>query len=455
MRLWPFGKQKNLNSVPSSSSGGWFGIVREPFTTAWQQNKELAPSQVRSFFAIYSCMTLISADISKMAAEVKRRNSDGVWNVIENDTSILLDKPNRFQNSVQFRQWWATSKLSAGNTYALKERTTTGVIKALYILDPSKVMPLIASDGSIYYQLNTDELSGIQENQLVVPSSEIIHDRYQPQFHPLVGVSPIYAAALAGALGKKIQSDSHEFFSNGAAPGGILSAPGAIGDETASRLKEHWDANYSGKNAGKVAVVGDGLKFEPMKSKSVDSQLVEQLRLSADIVASCFHVPPFKIGMDNAPSKPQEANLTYYSDCLQVLIEEFEACMKDGLELPPGTIIELDTDDLMRMDKITQIEMLAKAVGGSVMTPNAAMLELNQKPVEGGDTIYMQQQNYSLEALSRRDALPDPFSSAPSITTTPSPIEDEKEEPVLDEDDIINQAKLFAIFLEKELDVEY
>ena len=108
-----------------------------------------------------------------------------------------------------------------------------------------------------------------------------------------------------------------------------------------------------------------------------------------------------------------------------------------------------------KLDKITQIEMLAKAVGGSVMTPNAAMLELNQKPVEGGDTIYMQQQNYSLEALSRRDALPDPFSSAPSITTTPSPIEDEKEEHVLDEDDIINQAKLFAIFLEKELDVEY
>jgi len=36
----------------------------------------------------------------------------------------------------------------------------------------------------------------------------------------------------------------------------ILSAPGAISDETAARLKTHWDANYTGNNAGKVAVVG-------------------------------------------------------------------------------------------------------------------------------------------------------------------------------------------------------
>ena len=72
------------------------------------------------------------------------------------------------------------------------------------------------------------------------------------------------------------------------------------------------------------------LKFEAMRAKSVDSQLVEQLKLSADVVASCFHVPPYKIGMGTAPSKPQEANLTYYSDCLQVLIEEFEACLDDG-----------------------------------------------------------------------------------------------------------------------------
>ena len=409
MNSWKLHLEKQaLNAVPAAAPC-WGSLVREPFTTAWQQNKELQTDQVRSFFAIYACLTLISGDISKMAAEVKRVDSDGVWKTVYNGIHKLLKKPNRYQNSVQFRQWWITSKLASGNTYVLKQRGKGGNIEAMYVIDCSKVTPLVADDGSVYYELNTDNLNGVTEARLVVPASEMIHDRYQPQFHPLIGVSPIYAAALAGAMGKKIQQDSHRFFANGASPGGILTAPGSISKTTADTLKAEWDKNYSGENAGRVAVVGDGLKFEAMRAKSTDSQLVEQLRLSADIVASCFHVPTYKISMNTAPNKPQEANLAYYSDCLQVLIEEMEACLDDGLEVPDGMMIELDTDDLLRMDKAAFIDMLAKAVGGSVMTPNAAMLELNQSPVTGGDTIYMQQQNYSLEALSKRDAQDDPF----------------------------------------------
>lgn len=445
MKIWPFSKKNKSLSAPSnSSSGGWFGSINEPFTTAWQQNKELHPSLVRSFFAIYSSMTLISSDISKVAVNLKRKDSNGVWQDVQSDIATLLNKPNRYQNSIQFRQWYITSKLAMGNTYVLKERDKKGAIKALYILEPSRVSPLVASDGSVYYQLSSDDLNGLNKGSLIVPASEIIHDRYQPQFHPLIGISPIYAAALAGALGAKIQADSHQFFSNGASPGGILSAPGSISDETAKRLKTHWDENYTGKNTGKVAVVGDGLKFEPMKSKSVDSQLVEQLRLSADIVTSCFHIPPFKIGMGTTPAKPHEANLAYYSDCLQVLIEEFEECMNHGLELKSGYAIELSTDDLLRMDKVTKIEMLSKAVGGSIMTPNAAMLELNQKPVDGGDTIYMQQQNFSLSALSKRDSKDNPFDKAPPMPPVMPPVIDEEKEKALAELwllKVINSAK--------------
>lgn len=406
--MWPFRKrQKALNSI--GSSGGFFGsLVREPFTGAWQQGKEIRATDVRDFFAIYACKTLITGDISKMAAEAKKKDSEGVWKQASGKVQNLLKRPNRYQNSVQFRQWWAHSKLEHGNTYVLKQRGTSG-IEALYILDPSKVAPLVADDGSVYYQLNADTLVGLKETQVIVPASEIIHDRYQPQFHPLVGVSPVFAAALAGALGKQIQEDSRSFFENGASLSGILTAPGAIKKETADRLSNYWNRNFTGRKSGGVAVVGDGLKFEPMRAKGIDSQIVEQLKLSAEIVASCFHVPPFKIGMGKAPENPQAGNLIYYSDCLQVLIEEMEACLDEGLELPAGNKIELDTDDLLRMDKSAIIKMLADGVKGSVSTPNEARAELGLRPLDGGDSIYMQQQNYSLEALARRDAMENPF----------------------------------------------
>lgn len=418
-RLFAKRKEKAMSSV--AQRGGWRTIF-EPYTGAWQRNDELKATDIRSFFAIYSCITLIAGDISKLRTRVMAMGSDGI--MTERATPHVLKRPNRYQNHIQFKQWWETSKLSHGNAYGLKQRDRSGNVEAIYILDPCRATPLVADDGSVYYELCTDTLNGIDGETIVVPADDIIHDRYQPQYHPLIGVSPIAAAALSGKLGLRIQQDSQTFFGNGARPGGILSAPGSISDDTAKRLKQHWDDEYSGANSGRVAVLGDGLKFEPMRATSVDSQLVEQLKLSAEVVCSCFHVPPFKIGFGTLPSgKVEEMNLIYYSDCLQVLIEEFEQCMTDGLSLPANQTVDLDIDSLWRMDSESKFRMLSEAIKG-VMAPNEARRRVNLKPVEGGDSVYMQQQNFSLEALARRDAQYDPFGE--STPVAPAVVEDEE-----------------------------
>jgi HK97 family phage portal protein len=398
---------KGLNSVPRS---GWRTIF-ESFTGAWQRNAEVKDSDIRMFFAIYACVTLISGDIAKLRPRIIREK-DGIWaETKDRDLNRLIKNPNRYQNHIQFKQWWIASKLLCGNTYVLKERNSSGSVVALYILDPMNVQVLVADDGSVYYQLNQDNLAGTPVS-ITVPASEIIHDRYQPMSHPLVGIPPVAAAALSGKLGLQIMRDSQAFFQNGAKPGGLLSAPGAISDATAKRLKEIFDSNYSGSNSGKVAVVGDGLKFEPMRAKSVDSQLVEQLKLSADIVCSCFHVQPFKIGLGTLPSgSVEDMNLIYYSDCLQINIEEFEQCISDGLIDSQDKSIELDVDGLIRMDSEAKINMLSNAVKG-IMKTNEARARLNLPPVDGGDTVLAQQQNYSLAALARRDAKEDPFAKS-------------------------------------------
>src|SRR5690606_32170568 len=139
-----------------------------------------------------------------------------------------------------------------------------------------------------------DQLAGMPE-RLVIPARDIIHDRFNCLFHPLVGLSPIFAAGLAAMQGLAIQSDSTLFFQNGAQPGGVLTAPGEISDETAARLKEYWDTNFSGQNAGKVAVLGDDLHYEAMKAKATDSQVIEQLKWSAEVVCGVYHVPAFMV----------------------------------------------------------------------------------------------------------------------------------------------------------------
>ncbi|WP_173931383.1 phage portal protein [Chelativorans sp. Marseille-P2723] len=397
-------RQKALSPV---GGRGWLPVVRESFSGAWQRNVEIRKEAVLSHHAVFACQTLIASDIAKLRLRLVQRDDNGIWTEVPNRNFRIISKPNSYQTRLQFYESWVLSKLQSGNAYILKERGPRGIV-GLHVLDPGRVTPLVSDSGEVFYELSADQLAGVGDS-LVVPARDIIHDRFNCLFHPLVGLSPIFASGLAAMQGLAIQNDSTLFFQNGAQPGGILTAPGAISDETAARLKEYWDTNFSGANAGKVAVVGDGLKYEAMRAKAVDSQVIEQLRWSAEVVCGVYHVPAFMIGVGQEPNYNNVQNLTlrYYSQCLQRLIEDIEALLDDGLGLngDAGTGqslgTEFDLDDLLRMDTVTQFDVVQKAKGTATL--NEARRRVNLGPVDGGDTIYLQQQDHSLAAIAARD----------------------------------------------------
>jgi HK97 family phage portal protein len=443
----PVEKSVGLSSV-NSWGGSLWGYISESFSGAWQRNVvvDRTPATLLAFSAVYACVTGIAYDIAKNRLRLMR-NVDGIWKEIEsahgNDKKTLailriLRKPNDYQNLIQFIIQWILSKLLYGNAYILKQREPDGTIVALYVLHPPCVTPLVATDGSVFYSLNEDYLAEISEGK-TVPASEIIHDRMATLWHPLVGVSPLYACAMSVTMGNKIQSNSAAFFSNQSKPGGVLTAPGEIADETAARLKAAWETNYGGENTGRIAVLGDGLKFEPMRETAQQSETAEQLKWTVGDVARAFHYPEFKLG---GPMPPYQGGVnalitTYYTDCLQFLIESLELTLDEGLGLPEDIGIELDLENLMRMDTAALFETNNKAVGGGWMKPNEARLRANQAPVEGGDTPYLQQQNYSLAALAKRDAGPDPFGTTkPPAPPQPAPEPKPSEGRAFDIDDL-------------------
>lgn len=390
---------------PLPSRGGWLPLIRDHYPGAWQRNDEIDVETAKTHHAVFSCMTLIASDIAKLRLRLVERDEDGVWTEVERAAfSPLLRKPNHFQTRIQFVENWILSKLASGNAYLLKKRDNRGVVTRLYVLDPLRVQPLVSDSGDVFYQLSADNIAQIEED-VIVPASEIIHDRMNCLYHPLIGLSPITAAGLAAMQGLSIQRDSTTFFGNRSLPGGILSAPGAISDETAQRLKDYWETEFSGRSAGKVAVLGDGLNFVPMRMTATDAQLIEQLKWAADVVCSVFHVPPYKIGLGPMPTYAniQSLNVEYYAQALQILIESAEASLDEGLALPRNLGTEFEISGLLRMDSVTQMDVLEKAK--SVMTLDERRAKLDLKRIPGGDTIYLQQQDHSLEAIAARDSL--------------------------------------------------
>lgn len=419
-----------LTSV--SSRGGWWPVVRESFTGAWQQNTEVSVTNVLTNPIVYACISLICRDVSKLEFLLKQQDGDDIWQQVEVPAyTPVLRKPNRYQAQIQFFERWMLSKLIHGNTYVLKARDLRKVVTALYILDPGRTKPLVAPDGSVFYALKTDNLTQVGQD-VIVPASEIIHDRMNCLYHDLVGIPPLSACGLAATQGLAITDRSTLFFENGSTPGGIVLVPGMLDQGQLDLIKETWETNYGGDNQGKIAVLSQGMSYEQVKPITAsDNQLTEQLREAALQICSAFLVPPYKVGVGPMPTynNIQALNTEYFGTCIQWHVECIEDLLDEGLgilERVNGNQygVQCDTDVLLRMDTATMLEAEKNAIGAGIKAPNEARRKLNLGPVKGGDTPYLQQQNYSLEALNKRDSQADPFASktpAPAAAPTPAP----------------------------------
>ena len=409
-------KQKALSSLPYGGGSSYqYPIIHEPFPGAWQRNVAINTDTASSFHADFACKTLIARDIAKLRLKLAEKDKDDIWSETTSPAfSPVLRRPNDYQTRNQFYECWMLSKLSRGNTYVLKVRDDRNVVTGLHVLDPTRVQPLVSDDGTVFYRLSSDNLIGIGE--ITVPAREIIHDRMNCLFHPLVGTPPVFASGLASMLGLNAQRASALLFENASTPGGILTLPGEISQEEEQRFKEQWESRFSRINLGRVAVMTGGAKYEKMAMTNVEGQMVESLKWSAEVVCSVYHVPPYKVGVGALPTynNVQALNVEYYSQALQSHIEEIEELLDHALGIgwAVGMGTEFDTENLLRMDSITLVTTIRDAVGAGVMSPNEGRAKFDLKPVKGGKSPYLQQQNYSLEALAKRDAQDDPFKPA-------------------------------------------
>ncbi|HFX0821060.1 phage portal protein [Pseudomonas aeruginosa] len=443
MKLFGYEFKRAEKAIASSVpvNRGLWQIISEPFAGAWQRNKEERRETLLQYPTLYACISRIATDIGKLPFSLQAKNSNGIWSATESSAfSPVLREPNHYQTPQQFREYWMLSKLMQGNTYVMKERDSRGVVTGLYILDPCQVIPQVSTSGEVFYQLYTDDLNLLpfEDGLLSVPASEIIHDRCICPFHPLIGLPPIAAAYWPALKNMRILRSSSEFFANNAQPSGILSAPGAISDGTADRLRAYWNENFTGANAGKVAVVGDGLQFVSLASKSVDSQMVEQLRYSDEQICQPFGIPPFKVGLGTIPSGlgVDAINQLYYDDALQAHIQAMETLITIGLNATPYKV-DMDESVLMRMDAGKKADYHKTLIDGNIETINNARLSFNLPPLVGGDTVYMQQQDFPLDQVRQ------------NVLTSTAPAPKEELEPT--DEEVEDQARALAAFFQKEM----
>lgn len=436
------------------------GPLMEGFSGAWQRNIVTEPNEnLLRFSAVYACVSRIANDIATLRPMLMEKKEGIEVEVANPNVPFLqvLRRPNPYMTWVQFLAYWMTQKLIHGNFYAIKDRDARGVVVALYQVDSRLAKPMVAPDGSVYYSFSGDNLARIPAGEAMLPASEVIHDRMNCFWHPLVGVPPIDACAASGTHGIRIQNNAAVFFQNMSRPSGHLSFVGKVDDEQLKMLKAQFEQGFSGGNLGRLLVTGGDAKYAAMTIPAEQAQLIEQLKWTVEDIARAFSVPLHKLQAGAAPtfSNIGALNQGYYDDCLKVHIEAIEALLTYELGLTGKYAVELDLEGLLRMDPKTRAETMDALVKAGILAPNEGRAREGLLPVDGGNSPMIQQQNYSLAALAKRDAQDDPFGTAkPAALPSPAPVEDPEDPDPEDDDAAEEEARAFLDTIAKGLDLE-
>src|SRR5690606_18351403 len=108
-------------------------------------------------------------------------------------------------------------------------------------------------------------------------------------------------------------------------------------------------------------------------------------------------------------------------------IEAMENLLDEGLRIGRPEGVELDLEPLLRMDEGKRAEVATKLVGGGIETPTEGRARFSRSPLVGGDTVYMQQQDFPLDQV-RKNKLVDGADGPPSPDPDSDPDDDETDE---------------------------
>lgn len=455
----------NANNSPRLSYGFGFSTqVSEPFTGAWQKNITNANPRdpnLMAFSGVYACVTIISQDISKMALRVLRLLADGITEEVHKNSPYhkLLRKPNSYQTSMGFVQLLMVSRLLRGNAYIYQEYDARGVPKAWHLLHPDRTWPMIDPvTKNVYYQYTphaTDLFSvegyrNQETSTIMIPARLIIHDRINCLWHPLIGTSPMFAAAVTAMTGGRMLMNTERLFANMSRPSGVLTSESEIHDTTADRLKREFEANYSEGNIGRTAVLGDGLTWKSMVMTSTDAQLIEQLKWTIEDVARCFRVPMYLLADITRMTykNSEQAAQSYFSGCLQYHVEEIEALLTDTFGMDETVeYVAFNVESMFRMDTLERYNAYKAGIAAGVLAPNEARKKESLGPVKGGEEPRMQMQYVPLST-----PIADPTAPAPAPSPAPAPKPDDTPPPddssKNTEDDEADEEALVAASLE-------
>ena len=161
-----------------------------------------------------------------------------------------------------------------------------------------------------------------------------------------IGVSRLSRSADTVKGAELANRHAQSIYANGAYPSGVLESDGRIDPEQAARLREGFDAKFSGaSNSGRALILEGGLKWKSAQISPEDAELLETRKFGVVEICRLFHVPPpiVQAYENNTFTNSEIAGRWFATFCLAPWARKIEAEFARSL-FPSGSPYELDLD---------------------------------------------------------------------------------------------------------------
>lgn len=297
-------------------------------------------------------------------------------------------RANDEQTAFQFWLQMAGHVASRGNGYAAIW-TVGGRPAALIPMNPDRTYP-VRKNGELWYVVFPFGADS-KHPGIKLRSSEVLHFKGFG-FDGLCGY-PVWAKAaeeIGLARGNaKLQGARYK---NSGRPAMVLQTDKKLDPKARDRLRADWESMHAGlDNAGKTAVLDDGLKAQAVSMTAEDLEQAGAAQMSITAISNYTGVPASKLGATgrNYASQEQEDQafvqdgLDFY---LNVLDDEASAKLLTQPERELGYEVKSNREALLRTSLRDKFEILRIATAGKpIMTQNEARKQIDLPPAAEPD----------------------------------------------------------------------
>lgn len=343
--------------------------------------------------AVWACIDAIASSISSSDWNVYRgiRGESNKEARPSDDLQYILNtRMNPEMTAQAGKRAMMISAVGRGTGYAEIERDLNGNIINLWPIRPDRVEPRRDLDtGRLFYRV-TQEYSG---GWVEVDPADLFIIR-GASLVGFAGDDMIGRAIQTIATAVAIDQFSAAYFGNGTQLGGMLEFPGKMNEETFERIRSQWNQKYQGpKNAFKVGILENGLKYSPLASDAEKAQLVDVKNLSVEEICRWFRVPPHKVAhlLRSTNNNIEHQGLEFSRDTLRPWVKEIEQESDYKLfSYRTKKFVEIDVDWAEQGDYKSRMEAYGIGIANAVFSPNDVLRKLGENTIgKAGDIRFV------------------------------------------------------------------